>query len=63
MTHPRFMKLIGVYGYLVTIASLIFDFTVGGSLVEWFTVFTALGFAGLLVINMLITATSPDKSR
>jgi hypothetical membrane protein len=63
MTHPRFMKLIGVYGYLVTIASLIFDSTVGGPLVEWFTVFTALGFAGLLVINMLIAASSPDKSR
>jgi hypothetical membrane protein len=53
ITHPKFMKLIGVYGYIITIASLVFDFTVGGPLVEWFTVFTALGFAGLLVTNML----------
>ncbi len=58
MTHPKFMKPIGVYGYLVTLASLIFDFTVGGPLVEWFTVFSALGFAGLLVIDMLRMSSS-----
>jgi hypothetical membrane protein len=63
ITHPRFMKLIGFYGYLVTFASLIFDFTIGGPLVEWFTVFTALGFAGLLVINMLNVVSFPDESR
>jgi hypothetical membrane protein len=62
MTHAKFMKLIGAYGYLVTVASLIFDFTVHGPLVEWFTVFTALGFAGLLVINML-RASFPSMRR
>jgi hypothetical membrane protein len=53
ITHPKFMKPIGVYGYVVTVASLLFDFSVGGPLVEWFTVFTSLSFAGLLVFNML----------
>jgi hypothetical membrane protein len=62
VTHPKFMKPIGIYGYLVTVASLVFDFTVGGPLVEWFTVFTALGFAGLLVINMLRVAYPGKKS-
>lgn len=62
VTHPKFMKPIGVYAYLVTVASLVFDFTVGGPLVEWFTVFTALGFAGLLVINMLRVAYPSKKS-
>lgn len=61
MTHPEFKKLIGVYGYVVTVASLIFDLTVGGPLIEWFTVFTALGFAGLLVINMLMIAYPTKK--
>jgi hypothetical membrane protein len=63
MTHLKFMKLIGVYGYIVTFASLIFDFTVHGPLVEWFTVFTGLGFVGLLVINMLLVAFPAKKSR
>jgi hypothetical membrane protein len=62
VTHPKFMKSIGIYGYLVTVASLVFDFTVGGPLVEWFTVFTALGFAGLLVINMLRVTYAGKKS-
>jgi len=62
MTHPKFIKPIGVYGYVVTIASLVLDFTVGGALIEWFTVFTALGFAGLLVINMFLVA-FPAKRR
>lgn len=53
LTHPKFMKPIALYGYMVTVLSLVFDISIGGPLVEWFTVFTALAFAGLVVINML----------
>jgi hypothetical membrane protein len=63
MTHPGFLKPIGAYGYLVTIASFVFDFTIGGPLVEWFTVFTALGFAGLLVVNMLRSSVLSKRQR
>jgi hypothetical membrane protein len=53
LTHPKFIKPIALYGYAVTLLSLVFDLTIDGPLTEWFTVFTALSFAGLLVINML----------
>ena len=53
VTHPKFIKPIAFYGYAVTLLSLVFDLTIGGPLTEWFTVFTALTFAGFLVINML----------
>ncbi|WXG47196.1 MAG: DUF998 domain-containing protein [Candidatus Atabeyarchaeum deiterrae] len=55
ITRPKFMKAIGLYGYTVTILSLVLsllsDSIVSGSIVEWFTVFSALGFVGLLVYN------------
>lgn len=50
--HPDFMKLIGIYGILVAIINLIFVSIIITPLLEWFTVFTALGFVGLLVYNM-----------
>jgi len=51
MTHPKFMKPIGFYGLAIAILSLIFDFTVGGPIIEWFTVFSTIGYAELLVYN------------
>lgn len=50
--NPSFMKIIGVYGISCSIINLIFVYFIGTPLVEWITVFTALGYAGLLVYNM-----------
>ena len=63
ITHPKFIKPIGLYGYSVTVLSLIFEFTIGGPLVEWFTVFTALAFAGFIVINMLKVFGNAKRTR
>jgi hypothetical membrane protein len=63
ITHPKFIKPIALYGYTVTVLSLVFDLTVGGPLVEWFTVFTALAFAGFLVINMLKSFSTKKRAR
>jgi hypothetical membrane protein len=51
MTHPKFMKPIGLYGLAIALLSLVFDGTVGGPIVEWFTVFGSLCYVGLLVFN------------
>nr|MDO8097598.1 DUF998 domain-containing protein [Candidatus Njordarchaeota archaeon] len=51
MTHPKFMKPVGFYGLTIAILSLIFDFAIGGPIIEWFTVFGSLGYAGLLTYN------------
>ena len=53
LTHPKFIKLVAVYGFAVAIINLALVVLPSSSVIEWFTVFTALGFAGLLVINML----------
>ena len=53
LTHPKFIKLIAVYGFIVAIINLALVVLPSSSIIEWFTVFTALGFAGLLVINMM----------
>ena len=51
-THPRSIKAIPAYGFLVAIINLAFIFVSGTPLLEWFTVFTALGYVGLLGYNM-----------
>jgi hypothetical protein len=53
ITHRKFIKLIAIYGIVVAIINLAFVIIGTSSVIEWFTVFTALGYAGLLVINML----------
>jgi hypothetical membrane protein len=63
LTHPKFIKPIALYGYSVTVLSLVFDIAFGGPLVEWFTVFTALTFAGFLVANMLKVFGTTKKTR
>lgn len=50
--HSDFIKLIGIYGIIVAIINLLFVYVIGTPLLEWFTVFTALGFVGLIVYNM-----------
>jgi hypothetical membrane protein len=63
ITHPKFIKPIAVYGFIVAAINLAFVFLTSSSIIEWFTVFTALGFAGLLVINMLKAFKPKAKAR
>jgi len=51
--HPKFLKVIALYGFSVNALSLGFELAVGGPLVEWFTVFGSLGFVALLSYNTL----------
>lgn len=48
LIHPQFSKPTALYSLGVTILSLIFAVYIGGPLVEWFTVFSALVFVGLV---------------
>jgi len=52
ITHPNFVRPIGYYGLAVAAVNLLFVFVYNTPLFEWFTVFTALGYVGLLVYNM-----------
>jgi hypothetical membrane protein len=52
LTHPRFIRAIAYCGFIVAAINLMFLFLPNTSLLEWFTVFTALGYAGLLSYNM-----------
>jgi hypothetical membrane protein len=54
MFQRRFIKVIGVYGLLMTILSLPLEMFLGGPLVEWYTVFGSLIFVGLLSYNTMI---------
>lgn len=51
--HPKYMKPIAYYGFIVAAINLLFVLVYRIPLFEWFTVFTALGYVGLLVYNML----------
>jgi len=53
LLHPRFMKLIALYGLVVAISSLVFAFTLGGAIVEWYTVFASLAYVGFLSFDTL----------
>jgi hypothetical membrane protein len=53
LTHPKFLKLIAIYGFIVAVINLALVVLPSSSIIEWFTVFTALGYAGLLSINMI----------
>nr|MDO8114904.1 hypothetical protein [Candidatus Sigynarchaeota archaeon] len=53
--HPLFSKGIVIYGFATSAINAFFVITLGDSpAVEWLTVFTALGFVGLIVVNSLI---------
>ncbi len=53
--HPLFSKWISVYGFAASAFNVIFVVSGGESpAVEWVTVFTALGFVTLAVMNTLI---------
>ena len=51
MTHRKFMKPIGYYGLVVAVINLLFVAFSSTPVLEWFTVFTALGYVGLLSYN------------
>lgn len=52
-THPNYIRWIAYYGFVVAIINLLFLLVYYSTpLLEWFTVFTALGYVGLLVYNM-----------
>jgi hypothetical membrane protein len=51
-THPSYIKAISYYGFIVAIINFLFSLVYNNPILEWFTVFTALGFVGLLVYNM-----------
>jgi hypothetical membrane protein len=53
-THPSYIKPIGYYGFIVAIINLLFVLFSDRPILEWFTVFSALGYVGLLAYNMLI---------
>lgn len=50
-THPRHIKAIAGYAFVVAAINLTFLFVSNTPLLEWFTVFTALGYVGLLSYN------------
>lgn len=50
-THPRYIRAIAYYGFLVAAINLVFIFISNTPLLEWFTVFTALGYVGLISYN------------
>lgn len=55
LAHPRYFKWISAYGFVTSGINVIFVITLGNSpVLEWLTVFTALAFAGLIVVNTLI---------
>ena len=55
MTHHKFIRTIGYYGLVVAVINLIFIGLSYTSILEWFTVFTALGFVAFLSYNTLKT--------
>lgn len=51
LLHPHFMKPLGLYGLAIDFSSLLLAFSVGGPITEWYTVFGALGFVGMVSLN------------
>jgi hypothetical membrane protein len=48
MTHAKFIRPMGYCGLIVAVINVVFVASSNTPLLEWFTVFTALGYAGLL---------------
>ncbi|MFW9959533.1 MAG: DUF998 domain-containing protein [Candidatus Thorarchaeota archaeon] len=49
--HNRFIKVIGLYGIIMTLLSLPLEVYIGGPIIEWYTVFGSLFYVGLLSYN------------
>jgi hypothetical membrane protein len=52
-THPIYIKPIAYYGFAIAAINLVFVVAYNIPIFEWFTVFTALGYVGLIAYNML----------
>jgi hypothetical membrane protein len=50
-THPQYIRAIAYYGFIVAAINLALIFVPNTPLLEWFTVFTALGYVGLIAYN------------
>jgi hypothetical protein len=53
VTHRSFIRPIGYYGLAVAVVNVLFVLLSNTPVLEWFTVFSALGYAGLLAYNTL----------
>ena len=51
-THPSYIRPISYYGLTVALINLLFMLVYDNPIFEWFTVFAALGFVGLLSYNI-----------
>jgi len=51
--NTQFIKPIALYGLSINILSLAFELSIGGPIVEWFTVFGSLIFVALISMNSL----------
>ena len=58
ITHRKFIRPVGYYGLVVAMINLLFVGLTYTSLLEWFTVFTALGYVALLSYNTFETSPS-----
>jgi hypothetical membrane protein len=58
MTRRKFIKPVGYYGLVVGVVDLLFVGLAYTSLLEWFTVFSALGYVALLSYNTFTTSQS-----
>jgi len=58
LAHPKYIKIISIYGFIASGINLSLVIALGNATIqpaiEWTTVFTALAFAGLIVINTAI---------
>jgi hypothetical membrane protein len=58
MTHAKFIRPVGYYGLVVGVVNLLFVGLAYTSLLEWFTVFTALGYVALFSYNTFAASQS-----
>jgi hypothetical membrane protein len=58
LTHPKFMRPIGYYAVVVALINLVFVGFSYTSILEWFTVFTALGYVAFFSYNTFRMAAS-----
>lgn len=58
-THLRYIRAIAYCGFIVAAINFAFLFVSNTPLLEWFTVFTALGYVGLIAYNMTKQSQSP----
>lgn len=53
-THSSYIRPIAYYGFIVAIINLLFVILNDTPILEWFTVFSALGYVGLLSYNLKV---------